>query len=59
MPGSLDHIPWENWYLLIISLSIKQNISYAMFLGLHALGKLKVPNIYVSIEQNLSYAWLL
>ena len=59
MPGSLDHIPWENLYLLIIVLSVKQNLSYAWFLRPSALGKLTHSDIYQNIKQNIGRAWIL
>ena len=37
-------------------LGIKQNLSYAWLLGLHALGKLILPGFYLSIKQKLNYA---
>ena len=45
--------------LLIIYLSVKQNLDNAWFLGPHILGKLVLLIIYASIKQNLSHAQFL
>ena len=58
MSSFSDHMPRVNWYLLIIVLSIKQNLNYAWILGPYTLDKLILTDIIVlSIEQNLSHAW--
>ena len=59
MLGSSDHIPWENWYSLIIIPSVKQNLSYAWFLRPSTLGKLTRCDTYLSIKQTLDHARLL
>ena len=45
--------------VFITCLNIKQNLSYAWFLGPHTLGKLIFLVICLSIKQNLVHAWLL
>ena len=45
--------------VFITCLNIKQNLSYAWFLGPHTLGKLILLNKYSSAKQNLGYAWFL
>ena len=45
--------------LLIIYLSVKQNLDKVWFLGSHSLGKLILLIIYLSVKQNLDHAWFL
>ena len=59
MSESSDHIPWVNWYIPIIFLNVKQNLSYVWFLGPSTLGKLILNGIFLGVKQNLSYAWIL
>ena len=45
--------------ILLICLSIKQNLGHVWFLGSHILGKLILFIIYLSIKQNFGHAWFL
>ena len=45
--------------ILLIYLSIKQNLSHVWLLGPHILGKLILFIIYLNIKKNIGHVWLL